>query len=352
MKPAYNVVAGYPMAGYNPDDGVKIGAIGTFAISGFNKKPHSQKHVLKANYFFATEGFELGYRGEFMSAASKWNFAVDGWYTSPNFSINYFGYGNETENDDDALGMDYNRVKLQVFRVTPSLYTETRNGSKVEFSVPFETIEVDGTTGRFVNQPGAIAPALFEHRQFGSAMARYTFANYDNVSLPSLGMGFGLTAGWTTSFDDADRNFGQIEGSMNFVHKLTRNQRLVFNTTLKGKTLISDGFEFYQAAVLGGDNDLRGFRRERFTGKHMFFQSSDVRLTLGTWKSMLAPTKYGLMGGFDYGRVWIKGEESEKWHNSYGGGIFINAANLATASLSYFQSSDGGRIAFRLLFGL
>lgn len=351
-KPAYNVVAGHPSIGYNPDDGVKVGAVANYTINNFNRRPFSRRHSLRANYFFATHGFELGYRGTFMNIASRWNFALDVWYTSPNFSINYFGLGNETANFDDRLGMDYNRVKLQVFRVAPSFFKESRNGSFVEIKAPFETIEVDGSYNRFVNQPGAIAERLFEHRQFGGVEGSYRFANFDSKSLPTLGMSFFLTAGWKSSLDEIERNFayGEIGGS--FIHNITASKNLVLESRVKSRLLFNNSFEFYQGATLGGDNDLRGYRRERFTGRHSFYQSTDVRFTLGKWKSAFIPIKYGLLGGYDYGRVWLNGESSRKWHQSAGGGLWLNGADAITARVSYFRGADGGRVAFSLLFGL
>ena len=136
-KPTYNVFAGYPSLGYNPDDGVKAGVSLNYTVNNFNRRPYSRKHNVKANYFFATHGFELAYRGTFMNIASKWNFALDARFTSPNFSINYFGYGNDTKNYDDDKGLNYNRVKLQIFRIAPSFFKQGRNGSAIEIQAPF-----------------------------------------------------------------------------------------------------------------------------------------------------------------------------------------------------------------------
>jgi hypothetical protein len=350
-KPTYNVWTAYPLIGYNPDDGVKVGAAAGYAINNFNRRPYSQKHEIKANYFFATNGFELGYKGKFMNVASKWNIGLDVLYTSPNFSINYFGEGNETQNFDDNLGMDYNRVKLQVFRVAPSLFKNGRNGSTVEFQLPFESLEVDGTTNRFVNQPGVLKDYLFEHRQYAGATAQYSFASYDNKSLPALGLTFNLLGGWKTSLDEMERNFPYLESTLNIVHKISHDDVFVFATSIKSKILFNNNYEFYQAATVGGDTTLRGFRQQRFTGKQSFVQSSDLRLMIGRWKSAFLPMQYGILGGFDYGRVWVDNDDSRKWHNSYGGGIWLNAAGAATARVTYFQSSEGGRVAFGFLFG-
>lgn len=350
-KPNYNIWAGYPMIGYNPDDGVKLGALASYTVNNFNRRPFSRKHTFGANYFFATEGFEFTYKGVFMNIASKWNVALDARYTSPNFSINYFGLGNETPNNDDEKGMDYNRVKLQVFRVSPSLFHEGRNGSFTELKADFETIEVDGSHNRFVNEPGLLEDYLFEHRQFAGIQGMYKFENYDNASLPALGMKFYVTGGWKASMDVFDRNFAHAETGLGFWHYLTRNKKLVLSSAVKGKFIFNDNYEFYQASTLGGDNDLRGYRRERFAGRNTFLHTTDLRYTLTRIKSFV-PLTFGLLGGYDYGRVWLSGEDSNKWHQSAGGGIWINAADTLTAKVTCFSGSDGARVVFGMAIGL
>lgn len=351
-KPKYNVVAGYPAIGYNPDDGVKVGASVNYTINNFNRRPFSQSHTVKGNYYFATDGFELKYAGKFMNAAARWNIGMDVQFTSPNFSINYFGMGNETKNPDDQLGMDYNRVKLQKFSVAPSFFKESRNGSLTQFGAIFETIEVDGTVNRYVNQPEVLKPYLFEHRQYAGIDGKYSFRNYDNASLPALGMFFYVAAGWKTSIDNTKRNFPHAEASIGIIHKITADENLVFASMAKGKANFSNGFEFYQAATLGGDADLRGYRRERFTGKRSVYQSTDIRLTLGRVKTSFIPMKYGIFGGYDFGRVWVSDDTSEKWHQSVGGGAWLNGLDVVTATVFYFQGTDGGRVAFGLSFGI
>lgn len=349
-KPNYNVFTAFPTIGYNPDDGVKLGASLGYVINGFNRRPYSQKHKLTGNYFFATHGFEFIYRGEFMNVASKWNFALDARYTSPNFSINYFGSGNETVNNDDNLGMDYNRVKLQVFRISPSFFRQGRNGSFVEMKADFETIEVDGSHNRFVNEPGLIPDYLFEHRQFADIKGTYIFENYDSKSLPVMGMRFMAMLGYKASLDVFERNYTHAETGVTFYHKLTRDERLVFGTTFNGKFIFNNNYEFYQGSMLGGEAGLRSFRRERFNGRSAFFNSNDIRYKLGNFKSFV-PMAYGVTGGYDYGRVWLPGESSDKWYQSVGGGLWVNAAEAASAFISCFYGSDGARVAFRLAVG-
>jgi calcineurin-like phosphoesterase family protein len=350
-KPKYNVFMTLPSIGFNPDDGVKLGAAFSYTKFGFINNPYAQKHGFKGNYYFATEGFELFYNGIFTKALGKWNFEIDARYTTPNFSINYFGYGNETENNDNVFGMDYNRVKIQLFRFAPSLRKLGKNGSDIQIQPFFENIEVEGTNNRFINEPNNVNPKVFDYQQFAGLALKYGYENYDNSSNPTMGMTFSVLANWKTNLTETNRNFPYLEGAYGISHKLSSNGKLVFGTLLKGKMLLNDNYEFYQGAALGGDYDLRGFRNERFLGKQSFFQSSDLRLSIGKIRQSIVPMSYGILGGYDYGRVWLDGEDSNKWHQSVGGGIWLNGLNAVTARVTYFNCSDGNRIAFGLGFG-
>ena len=65
----------------------------------------------------------------------------------------------------------------------------------------------------------------------------------------------------------------------------------------------------------------------------------------------------GVYGGFDYGKVWGRQNltinpalVSRDWHTSYGGGIFLTAANMLGANIALFDSIDGTRLAVGLGF--
>jgi hypothetical protein len=134
------------------------------------------------------------------------------------------------------------------------------------------------------------------------------------------------------------------------IYNLVPDGSLLLETTLEGKRILSNTFEFYQGATLGGDADLRGFRDQRFTGKHSFFQQSNVRASIGQIKNPFAPVYYGIQAGFDYGRIWMPNETSTQWHNSYGGGFWFKTAHLVMGNVAYFKSSDGGRLSFRMVY--
>lgn len=350
-KPMYNVLAGYPLLGFNPDDGVKIGARVNYTVNGFNRFPYSQRHSVGANYYFATSGYELYYKGTFPHQIGKWNFVLDALYTSPNFSINYFGQGNETENFDDDIDLDYNRVKIRTVKVTPSFQWIGEQGGSAVLQASFERNQVDKTNGRSISEPGVVEEDVFDYKDFVDLSAKYSFENYDNNSNPTLGMSFSVLGGYKMNIKETERKFPYAEASLGFNYRISTSGNWVLATLLKGKALFDNDYEFYQSATVGGDFDIRGFRNQRFSGKQSFYQTTDLRWNLGKIKNGFAPLRYGVFGGFDYGRVWVENDNSDKWHQSYGGGIWINGVNIVTGKLQLFNSSDGLRVSAGLGFG-
>jgi len=343
-----------PAIGANPDDGLKIGIVNTYRNYGFERNPFTSQHTFNASYYFATNGFELGYKGEFANVVGNMNLAIGVNFTSPNYAINFFGYGNETPNpeadENDGLDddLDYNRVKIRLFKVSPALIWRGQMGASFKVGVSYETNEVEETQDRFINQ--FIGNNVDVGNSFIGGEILYTYENYDNKAFPTLGMKTSLQIGYKSNVDNSN-NFTYIIPKLGFDYKLVPSGQLVFATNLLGHINFGDGYEFYQAANIGADNGLRGYRNQRFTGEKAFVQSTDLRLNLRKIKTGLLPLNFGVYGGFDYGRVWLDNDTSRIWNTSVGGGVFANAANMMTFNLSAFHSNDGLRLAFKLGLG-
>ena len=129
---------------------------------------------------------------------------------------------------------------------------------------------------------------------------------------------------------------------------------LTYVINLSGTTLFNE-FEYYHAATLGGlnytkDNDvLRGYLRDRFSGRSSFAFNNELRLKLFNFKTYLFPGEFGINGFFDVGRVWYDGENSSIWHNNYGGGIWVSPMDVAVISAYYSVSKEENM--FRLIVG-
>jgi len=345
-----------PSLGANPDDGFRIGAAFTKTNFNFERNPFSSKHSIKAEYYFATNGFDLSYGGEFANVFfQNVNFAIDLQYNSPNYATNFFGFGNETPNpeadDNDGLDvdLDFNRVKIRTFKAMPSLVWRGYSGSEVKLGLTYESNEVERTENRFI-ETFPEDNELFDEQDFWGIDAKYSFVNKDREAFPTLGFQLSLQAGYKNNVA-TEKGFSYLVPEIGFDYKLIPSGNLVLATNIRGHLNFGNDFEFYQAATLGANNGLRGYRNQRFTGKRAFVQSTDLRLNLTQVKTGWFPIYLGVYGGADYGRVWLKDDDSERWNNSFGGGVFVNMANMLTGNISAFNSDDGLRLAFKLGFG-
>ncbi|WP_010180819.1 metallophosphoesterase [Aquimarina agarilytica] len=342
-----------PVIGYNPDDGFRVGFSNTFTFYRFERNPFTSQHNISADLYFATQGFDLNYSSEFANVFGNWNFGFSSQFTSPNYSINFFGFGNETINpnveNEKQFDLDYNRVKLSKFKFVPSLIWKGDLGAEFTTSVSFETIEVEQTNGRFIND-FYLNNNIENRDSFLGVEADYHFENKNDWVFPSMGMHTNLKLGYKQNIEKS-KGFTYLKPILGFTYKLIPSGKLVLATNIGAHINFGNDFEFYQAATIGADNSLRAYRNQRFSGKRSFYQSTDFRWDLTKIKTRLIPLKVGMYSGVDYGKVWVANDENKKWNNSLGGGLFINAADMLIGNVSVFTAKDGERFNFKLGFG-
>ncbi|MEK6152482.1 metallophosphatase [Flavobacteriaceae bacterium 3-367] len=340
-----------PILAANPDDGLRIGVFGNHTFYGLQRNPFTQRHTISASYYTSTSGYDLSYKGEFSNIFHKWNFGIEGRYTSPNFATNFFGIGNETSYDKDVVDLDFNRVRIREWNAAVSLIYRGRNGGSFHIKPLIESFDVENTQDRFIQGIPATS-TVFEKQTYGGAEVAYEFINKDNLAYPTLGLHIRLAIGYKANIDntEAENGFGYLQPEIALDHKLTKSGSLVLATKIGGELILGDDFEFYHGAQIGGNNGLRGFRNERFIGKRSFFQNTDLRIPFGGLKTSVIPIRFGITGSFDYGRVWTADDTSSQWHNSVGGSLWIIGVEAITANIGYFDSTDSGRVVFTLGF--
>jgi hypothetical protein len=347
-KLKYNAITAIPTIGANPDDGVKIGLVGTFTSFGFERNPFTSQHSISTSYYFATSGFDIQLKSEFSNVINNWNLGIEASFTSPNYSVNFFGFGNDTNNqnfiNENLYDEDYNRVKVRKTTFSPYLIWRGELGGNFRIGINYEINRVENTSSRFIT-----TTTLANKNTFWGAEAHYNFENQDYKAFPTLGMKADITIGHKSN-TTSNNNFSYLIPSLSFDYKLIPSGRLVLATKVKSHLNFGTGFEFYQGASLGADDGLRGYRNQRFTGKNAFYQNSDIRLNLRKVKTGLLPLHIGIYSGFDYGRVWLENGTSNTWHSSFGGGIFLNGADMIAANIGVFKGKENARIAFSLGF--
>ncbi|MEY8761363.1 metallophosphoesterase [Chryseobacterium tongliaoense] len=343
--PKYNFFAGYPNADYNPDDGVILGVLANYTVNNFIRAPYTQKHSLKANFYTATGGFNLVYKGIFKKAISGWDFNIDAAYTTPRFAENFFGLSNESEYDKENVEREYNRARISKFNFAPSISKKSWMNFQHKLQLTFENNKVQRKGNRFVDQSPDVNPEVFNDQQFAGANYTFSYKNLDNNAFPTLGMELIMSADWKANLSEQNRNFLILNGTLMIDHRLDKRGNFVFANSSDVMWINNNNFEFYQAASIGGNNGMRAFRNDRFSGKSYFTNNSEIRWDFGRVRNNIIPANMGILIGYDVGRVWNDGEDSRKWHQSVGGGFWLSVVEMFSARLNYFYGSDGGRIS-------
>ena len=335
-----NTLTVLPLVAYNPDDGINFGPSITFTNYGFNRQPFTNQHHVSLKYFSATVGFDFAHKSEFATYYNHWNVFVNTRLTSSNFSNNFFGFGNNTMNNDHALGLDYNRVKSEIKSIEPGITWNNLMGAKFNISIPLTIYELEETEGRYINT----LPIEFDEQNFAGIKTNLNFSNYNSISLPTLGFDFNLDSGWDYNLSK-ESSLAYVKTNLGMMFPISLNHKWIFASKIRSQFNFGDNLQLYQSAFIGGNNGLRGFRNERFAGKSAFTQNSNIRYTINKVKTPILPVTYGLSLGYDYGRVWLPNEASDKWHTSYGTTLWFSAP-LAKINLNLFNSKEGLRFTF------
>ncbi len=335
-----------PSIGFRRDDGLFFGATDTYTNYEFNGNPFRYKHTLMVNYFTQTSAIELDYDGVFANIFPNWNLEVGVYATNDGYAKNYFGLGNDTTYDDDLVDVEFNRAR------TEQIVGDIGIASK-HFKVKgiFETWEIEEDADRIFNNANFGDTGLLNRQNYIGGEVSANYENLDAADFPTRELHLNATLGYKSNLELEDNNFGYASAQIGIKQKLIASGNLVFSTLVEGKTNFGNEYFFYHAPSIGGNNGLRGFRDERFTGESYVYQTSDLNIRLGKIVTSVIPINYGIYGGFDYGRVWVDGEDSNNWHTSQGGGLWVSGLNSFGLNLGYFTSDEGSQLQIGFGFG-
>jgi hemolysin activation/secretion protein len=146
-----------------------------------------------------------------------------------------------------------------------------------------------------------------------------------------------------------ENNVTEFSASMHTYLPLFRNPVFVLANKF-GYQKSWGKLQFYQYPDLGNNTNLRGYRNNRFRGKSLFYHNIDLRMHLFDWDNNVAPMGIGLVGGYDYGRVWLEEESSKRWHRSQTIGIWFNVLDVIILQPHYSFTEERDLFSFKLGF--
>jgi len=324
-----------PSIFYSREDRLYAGLSYKKTNQRWRKEPFASRHELFVRYSITQTAFNVGYEGVWTEAIGKWNILLDLNYDWERWT-NFFGLGNETRQPVDEI--EYYRIRRQDGLGGISLNRLIGKQSSITISPFYETVKLLRDNDRFLVKEFPPNTNNFRRQHFAGARMVVDLRRWNDMLLQTKGIQFSAGAGYTRNIRE-ERQFVNYGATFGFAFPIFKN--LIVSVT-NGAATVDGEPEFYQLNNIGG-NRLRGYRRERYWGQTIFHNNNELQLLFDV-KSNLFNGKLGLVGFYDQGRVWLKGEGSDTWHNGVGGGFIIAPFNKAYISVVMGVSKDDKRI--------
>jgi hypothetical protein len=338
----YNQVIPNLTINYNSDDGLFLGFSVKFVNQGFRKEPYKNTHQFSLDHAVATKAYNFRYVGEYIGVFGKNTDLIT--YLSlraPNIT-NFFGYGDESIYDKTKPGK-YKYYRTRYSDGDVAVLLRKRFSEKVSFTFgpAFQYYHLDSTDNldRNINtHPGTDPKTLYAKQFYLGGRYALTIDTRNHKIIPTKGIV------WRTSFrnlsglNDNSYNFTQLNSDFTFHLPIISKTLILVNRTGAGFNF--GKFEFSQAQYLGSNSGLRGYRNNRFAGDTRFFNNTELRLKLATFRTYLFPAYMGLFGFYDTGKISDDDHPSTKWLSGYGGGVWFSPLSRIVITLSYAVSKE------------
>jgi hypothetical protein len=334
----YNMLKPVLSLGFNPNDGFLIGPGFDQTIHGFKKDPYKFHHKFLANYMFGTNGFNFYYDFDLIDALGK---ADLGGSLIINNPLAYFYYGDVSDANIHEIS-PYN-VLMNNYEFMPTLtYSSASNASKLVFGPKYNYVNFESTA-----IPNVDTWELKPQHFLGAAL-EYQFLNKDDNLHPHSGMEFKIGGEFVNSLGNDNVDYVNINSSLSLffpINFIERQTTIAFRTGIA--TNIGD-YAFFQSNFLSGYENFRGVRRNRYAGESISFTNLELRMNLFEAHNHLLPFEVGVLGHYDFARVWTKSIKDR--HRSFGGGAFINTINAFMLFGTYSVSSHDGLLVIGTKF--
>jgi hypothetical protein len=329
--------------GYNLEDGIMAGLGVAYRTYGFRKLPYASDQHLSTLFSFAQKAYQVKYTGEFIHFFRNYDLLIHGIHKNPALD-NFFGFGNDTKKDPNTP-FHYYRARYKYIEGDVLLSSRPLNNKLLSISLGptgyYYWNRYSDNSDRILAHPGLIgldSASVYNRKSYAGGKLSINVNNVNNELFPTRGVD------WTTDFTSMtglnanSQPITKFQSDMTVYASLTDPAKVVAVLRIGGGRIFSEHFEYFQALSLGANNYLRGFRKDRFSGRGSFYTSIELRVKLLDVNSYVLPGSLGIVGFNDIGRVWMSNEDSRTWHDGYGGGLYYTPFNYvmiaATVALS------------------
>ncbi|WP_319479498.1 BamA/TamA family outer membrane protein [uncultured Draconibacterium sp.] len=359
---------GMPLAsgGYNADDGIYLG----YGRSWYKQKFRRENRTsILGDYSLVNSSLILKAQHESLSTNNGLDaiFGVDA--STENYTTNFFGFGNNSSYTASGFDNDFYKVKQR--RIVARMVVQKRFGEsvwvrydeedekkdhpinehKIGLTVQWKLTDTKDEENKFITNfdENGLSPANLGQIHYAVLGGYYGYQNLNKDFRPTRGIDINASANRYINIQGEEPDFTKISGSVATLLSLNKYPRTVFAFRTGGEKIFGD-YYFHDAAILDGKTNLRGYRKTRFYGDASAYFNSELRIKLIDFKNYLLTGELGILAFDDIGRVWYDGEESSKWHNGYGGGIWVSPFKMAIVTATLNKSREETLVQFNFSF--
>jgi hypothetical protein len=351
----YNIWMPLVTAGLNVDDGFILGAGFRFTgQEGFRKSPYAERQQLMVAHSFSTSAFRISYRGEWIKALGRADLTIHALALAPDNTQNFFGRGNETVYDRTGDYKRYYRTRFAVYQADPALRWRWKQSAfSIGPSLYYYRFDEDDNKGRFINNTTQIGSydslTIAESKLHLGLAADYIQDKRGNPIAPRWGSYIHIRLQAYQGIGAYARSFAQLIPSVSVYKSLDAGSAIILADRIGG-CLSLGKTTFYQSAFIGGEGNLLGYRQFRFAGQHAAYNNLELRIKLADLANYLVAGQFGITGFWDVGRIWETHDNSRKWHQGVGGGIYFAPASAFVLNFVMAYSPEGWYPYFTLGF--
>ncbi|MFN2439510.1 MAG: BamA/TamA family outer membrane protein, partial [Chitinophagaceae bacterium] len=340
----YDIVKPGLSVAYNVDDGLYLGARIEIIKQGFRKEPYRMRQYLAASRALRTASYRFNYQGEYIKVIGNNDLLLNADVRAPVNVTNFFGLGNETVFDETKPGKEkYYRARYDLINASVILRRQLQSWMRINYGPAFQhfKIEKESNQDKFIAQPssGLNQADLYTSKLYAGLLFKLDINSKNSPVIPTRGFVMDLNIRPLLGLNSNSNRLAQAEVDMRIFASIFKLPWLVLGTRLGYGRNFGD-FEVPQAYYLGGTENLRGYRRDRFAGRTMLFNNTELRIKIKDFNTYLFPGQFGILLFNDVGRVWVDDDNSTDWHVGNGAGIWIAPISRFVVTASVTRSKE------------
>jgi outer membrane protein assembly factor BamA len=292
-------------------------------------------------FAYATEpsSYRLEFFGEFFKLIDDWR--IETRIGKNELAYNrFYGFGNELKLTD-GIDSDFYRVSQEFIYFDYMMEHHISKNSVVQFST--------GINRSYLLKDDETVLGTDEFKGTGrnhyiSIGGGWNYDSRDDQNFTGSGFYVSLNGKYVPAIWDNKADYSKT----NFDSRFYFTPPLL-PVTLAGRIYaeyVWGSYYIFDAAKLGGSDNLLGFSRERFSGDAAVMGQLEARFPLAKLR-IIIPGVLGLSTHAGSGRVFYDGKDdkTKKWHGYYGGGVWVSyLKNSIILNCTASQSVEGTQI--------